>query len=157
MLTANQLQTLKTDLFVTRTNQVYLGKTFASHILESNYNVLAEFYNSPTNPGQNIWKPDLKVSDLAPAIVMSAFVGLTAVKQNGYFVLTQGEYVDATNANIRTGFTTIFGAGSTLNNLTALAQRFATDFEFLFTTANVSSVYNYTLTENDIKEATQIN
>jgi hypothetical protein len=157
MLTPEQLQTLKTDLYTTRAKQVYAGKTFASHISESNYSVLAEFYNSPTNPGQNIWKPDLKVSDLPPAIVMSAFVGLTAVKQNGYFVLTQGEYVDATNANIRTGFVTIFGAGSaTTTNLTALAQRFATNFEFLFTTANVSSVYNYILTEDDIREATQL-
>lgn len=155
MLTENQLQILKTDLFTTRANQVLSGKTFDIHIAESNYKILAEFYNSSTN--SNIWKPDLKVTELSKAIVMSAFIALTAIKQNGYFVLTQGEFIDATNANIRTGFTTIFGAGATLNNLTALAQRFATNFEFLFTTANVSSVYSYTLTENDIKEATQIN
>lgn len=37
MLTANQLQTLKTDLFATRANQIYAGKSFASHISESNY------------------------------------------------------------------------------------------------------------------------
>ncbi len=154
MLTPAQLQTLKTDLFVTRANQVYLGKTFAIHIAESNYKVLAEFYNSPTV--NNIWKPDLKVSDLPPAIVMSAFIALTAVKQNGYFVLTQGEYVDATSSNVRAGFISIFGAGTTLNNLTALAQRFATNFEFLFTTSNVSSVYSYILTETDILNATQI-
>jgi hypothetical protein len=154
MLTTSQLQTLKNDLFVTRIDQVYLGKTFAIHIAESNYNVLADFYNTATN--QNIWKPDLKVNELSSAIIMSAFVGLTAVKQNGYFVLTQGEYIDATNANIRAGFTTIFGAGTTLNNLTALAQRFATNFEFLFTSNNVSSVYNYILTYEDIEQATQI-
>lgn len=156
MLTTNQLQALRTDLFTTRANQVYSGKNFASHISESNYKTLAEFYNSPTNPGQNIWKPDLKVSELSPAIVMSAFIALTAVKQNVYFVLTQGEYIDATNANIRAGFVSIFGAGATVNNLTAIAQRVATNFEFLFTTSNVSSVYNYILTDDDIREATQI-
>lgn len=91
MLTENQLQILKTDLFTTRANQVHAGKTFAIHIAESNYKALIEFYNSPTN------------------------------------------------------------------NLTALAQRFATNFEFLFTTSNVSSLYGYILTEDDIREATQIN
>lgn len=155
MLTENQLQILKTDLFTTRTDQVLSGKTFAIHIAESNYKVLAEFYNSYTN--QNIWKPDLKVTELSKAIVMSAFIALTAIKQNGYFVLTQGEFIDATNSNIRAGFASIFGAGTaTTNNLTALAQRFATNFEFLFTTANISSLYGYILTEDDIREAIQI-
>ncbi len=155
MLTENQLQILKTDLFTTRANQVHAGKTFAIHIAESNYKALIKFYNSSTN--NNIWKPDLKVTELSKAIVMSAFIALTAVKQNGYFVLTQGEFIDATNANIRAGFASIFGAGATTNNLTALAQRFATNFEFLFTTSNVSSLYGYILTEDDIREATQIN
>lgn len=156
MLTENQLQILKTDLFTTIANQVHAGKTFAIHIAESNYKALIEFYNSPTN--NNIWKPDLKVIELSKAIVMSAFIALTAIKQKGYFVLTQGEFIDATNANIRTGFASIFGAGTTTtNNLTALAQRFATNFEFLFTTSNVSSLYGYILTEDDIREATQIN
>ena len=70
--------------------------------------------------------------------------------------MAQGEYIDATNANIRAGFVSIFGAGATVNNLTAIAQRVATNFEFLFTTSNVSSVYNYILTDDDIREATQI-
>ncbi len=156
-LTTAQLQILKNDIFVTKPNVVYNGKTISSYVSNSNYTTLAAFYNSNITPSVNIWRPDIKITELPSAILMSEFVALTAVKQNGYFVLTQGDYLDATDSNTRTSFTTIFGSSSiTKTNLLNLAQRVATYFEALFIVNSVCSVYGYLLTETDIKNATQI-
>ena len=151
-MTTAQLTTLKADL-LSKSNTVHNGKTFFIHNSESNYKALADYYNSLVSPTQMIWRPNLPKIELSKQIVMSAFVSLTAVKQNGYIVLTQADTIDATDANIRASFSTIFGAGTTLNNLTAVAQRAATNFEFLFTTANVSTAYGIIVSEFDIEAA----
>jgi hypothetical protein len=72
-------------------------------------------------------------------------------KQNAYLALIQGA-IDATNANIRAGFGAIFG-GTSVTNLTALAQRVPTRFEALFTTAQVSAAFGQSVTVADVAAA----
>lgn len=127
-LTASQLSTLKTDI---------QGRaSLASSVAAADWPTVAAFYNAPASPAVNVWRADIATEEIAPQVVMSDFVALTAVKQNGLLLLTQGPKIDATQANVRSAFASIFGAGSTtLTNLTALAQRPATRFEAMFLTA----------------------
>lgn len=113
---------------------------------------IAAYYNGASTT--NVWLPAIPVSVLNTAIVWSAFIALSVQTQNAYFALTQGGTVDATNANVRAGFSSIFGAGTqTLTNLTAIAQRLATRFENLFATTNVTTVFGYTVTPADVAAA----
>lgn len=155
-MTTAQLTALKTDL-LSKTNVTYQGNTLGSYMANTNLQMIANYYNSNINPQVDIWKPDLKVEDMAKSLDMATFITLTAVKQNGYFALTKGTYVDATVANVRASFVTIFGNG-TANAvaLAAIAKRPATIFEALFTTSNVSSVYGYVIQPEEIQEALQL-
>jgi hypothetical protein len=75
--------------------------------------------------------PQIMVRELNTAIDWSAFALLSVAKQNAYMAMTQGGFVDGTAANVRSGFNTVFGAGVTLDALTAIAQRNATRLEAL--------------------------
>lgn len=101
----------------------------------------------------SIWLPAIPTSQLLGAIVWSEFVALTVQQQNAYLALAQGGTVDATNANIRSGFSTIFAGKVTLTNLSALAQRVPTVFEALFTTANVCALFGYIVQPSDVAAA----
>lgn len=112
----------------------------------------AEWLNSAS--ATLIWMPAVPVSVLLTGVVWSAFIALSTSQQAAWQALTAGGTVDATNANIRAGFTSIFGAGSqTLTNLAALAQRAATNLEALFTTSGVCSLYGAMATEADVRAA----
>lgn len=113
---------------------------------------IAAYYNA--NGSGSIWKPAISAAQLNTAIVWSEFILGTPAVQNGYFALLQGDPIDATNANIRAGFASIFaGATVSLANLTALAARTPTRFEALFTTANVCSCFGQLVTPADVAQA----
>lgn len=149
-LTPAQQTTLKTDMH-SAGNAAALGAFLAA----TDWVSIAAFYNA--NSAQTVWKPNISVRDLTRNIVGSAFDALTAQKQNGYLALTSGGVVDATSASIRAWFSDIFGAGVTLTALTAEAQRLATRFELLFSTAaspsNVSSVFGQVVSATDVQFA----
>jgi len=123
------------------------------------------FYNATAAGPVKLWRPDVKPAELASGIVMSGFVAMTAVQQNGMLLLLQlGQGgLDATNANVRASFSTLFSVASptTLTNLTNIAQRPATNFEAIaaFLTsasgANVCdpAVYGKVLTRVEIGSA----
>jgi hypothetical protein len=97
-----------------------------------------------------IWRPNITNSELNTAIIWSEFSTLSVALQNTYKALVSVPLIDATNSNIRGGFTTVFGPSTTSRaNLTALAQRIPTRFEALFTTAQVCAVYGQLVIEND--------
>lgn len=111
---------------------------------------IAAAYNLPSSPAVQNWRPKIEIQELNTAIVWADFVALTVAKQNGYFAMTQAP-VDSTDADIRNGFTAVFGAGTaSLTNLTALAQVVATRFQALFTTSGVCSLFGYALTRADV-------
>jgi hypothetical protein len=157
-MTTAQLQTLKTDITVTRASVSFQGQTLLQHWNQDHTQIIADFYNQvAAGPAVSLWKPDVPVEDLAKSILMSEFIALTAVKQNGFAVYQFGTYVDATNANVRNGFNSIFGTSTSLTNLTAIAKKPGTYLEVLFSSvdgaANTSTLYKYTLTAADVDAA----
>lgn len=153
-LTTAQLLTLKNDFKVTRANTVYSGKTLKIHLDESNYTKIAEFYNNNYSPAELFWNPQIGIEDILSNIVWSEFISLSQGQRDAFNALTQGGCVDATNANIRTGFASIFvNPSATFTNLQNLSRRNATNLEKLFETSGgslVSSVFGYKVTSGDI-------
>jgi len=127
---------------------VQVNATIAAQRDAGDQGAVAAYYNSPDSG--TIWRPDISTSELNTAIVWSEFAALTVALQNTYMALISTTTIDATKANIRGGFTTVFSAGTTSRtNLTNLAQRVPTRFESLFTTSQVCSVYGQTVTASD--------
>jgi len=159
-LIPSQLAILKTDINSKLSTVLTNGKNIGENIQETNFNTIADYYNTDASPVHSIWMSDIDPKDLVSGLVMSEFITLTAIKQNGWFAMIGGGIVDATLPAVRANFGSIFsGAGQavTLANLTALAQRSATNFEKLFSsvsgTANNSSLYQYKISFSDIEKS----
>lgn len=147
-LTTAQKSTLKTAILADGTANAFPNTS------DGNFGCAGYLNTVPVSP-TNIWRPDVMPAEINGAIVMSAFVALTAVKQNGLLQLTQGP-VNATIAGIRTAFNDIFGAGATLTALTALAQRPGTRYEVIFSAGGppaVSTQYGVTVSGQDVMDA----
>lgn len=116
---------------------------------------LAEYLNAPGTT--ELWRSDITPEEIASTVTMSAFTSLTAVKQNGLLLMTQGERINATSASVRSSFSDIFGAGATLTALTALAKKMGTRFQIIFSTvdggANVSTKFGASVNFSDVMEA----
>lgn len=151
-LTTAQYQTFKAA--------IQADSNVSADVASGNFTNVAAYYNAANtqNPVQNVWKPRIMVIELNAQIVWSDFIALTVAKQNAYFAMTQAGFVDATSANIRTGFGAVF-AGASLTNLTAIAKRVATRFEMLFATPatvspdNTSTVFGFTVSPEDVRIA----
>lgn len=116
------------------------------------HGVIAAYYNAAG--AGSIWRPSISVAELNTAIVWSEFSVLSALLQGTYSAMTQGGFVDATVGNIRNGFSTVFGVGTTSRaNLLALAARVPTRFEALFTVANVCSLFGQIVSAQDVSDA----
>ena len=114
------------------------------------HGAIAAYYNGPGTG--LIWRPAITVAELNTAIVWSEFIALTQGQRDAYAALISGATVDATNANVRAGFSTIF-AGTSITNLTALAQRVPTVFEQLFSSGGVSTMFGYQVSVADVVQA----
>ena len=154
-LTSAQQLALRTSVKAHAADSV--ATAYAGHDLAT----IAAFYNSTASPATILWRSDIKAAELAGAIVMSEFTALTALQQGGMALLLQlgSGALDATNANVRASFSSLFTGKTTLTNLTAVAQRSATYYEALsgFLTlvsgANVCSVFGYVLSTTDVRDA----
>lgn len=117
---------------------------------------VAEMLNGAPPSGQVlIWMPDIQVSVLLTAVTWSEFIALTQAQRDAWRALTAPMTVDATNANIRAGFSAVFSAvGSpSLTALAAVAQRGATWLESLFVTGGVTTVFGAQATVDDVLAA----
>ena len=163
-LTPVQLQALKTDITVTRTATAWQGSTLGALWTGGSDSVLAQFYAQTASPQVLLWKPSVVTDALVNAVVMSEFLALTVAKQNGWFMMTQPDQLDATISRVRQNFIDIFGVGATtVANLIATSQRAATYGEALFTTAGgspgtgfVSAVFGVGVTAQDITAARDV-
>jgi hypothetical protein len=148
-LTTAQLATLKTAILADGTANAFPNTS------DGNFACATYLNTVPGSPTQ-LWRPDILPSEIAKTVTMSAFVVLTAIKQNGLLLMTQGP-VDATFAQTRTAFSDIFGAGATLTALTALAKRPGTRFEVIFSavdgTANTSTMYGRAVDYTEVMAA----
>ena len=112
---------------------------------------IAAYYNAAGTG--SIWRPSISISELNTAIVWSEFASLSTALQVTYQVIVATGTVDATSANIRAGFSTVFAGKTSLTNLTAIAARTPTVLESLFTTANVCSVFGQQVSAADVAKA----
>ena len=152
MLSNSEITTLRNNI-ITNKNVVYNGKTLKTWLGESNHTEVAAYYNTANTT--DIWKPDLTSEQLTNIIVMSDFIALSQGQRDAWVAMSKLSAIDTTKSLVRTNFVSIFGNGTaTTTSATALAQRKATRFEELFTTANVSSKYGYIVSNGDILEAT---
>lgn len=154
-LTTENLTAIK-NLINSNLQTVIEGKTIEIHIAETNFQPIADWFNQDNSPTVNIWIPNLDPKTLNQALVMSEFQALTVQKQNGWFAMIGGNEVNATIAQVRTNFGTIF-SGATLSNLTAMAQRPATRFENLSVVTNgtgkSTDMFGYIVSHQDIQMA----
>jgi len=130
----------------------------SSQLAQADWPGIANFYNV-TNAAI-LWRKDLSIQDFVGGFVWAEVSTFTSDQTQRLTILTQPPFVDATNANIRNGFASVFTASaapSTQAALLALAQRPATRFEALFTTAaglaTVSSQYGVVLSNTDVQSA----
>lgn len=148
-MTPAQLTTLKTAILADSTANAFPNTS------DGNFACAAYLNTVPGSP-TSLWRPDIQPTEVAAKITFSAFVALTAIRQNGLILMTQGP-INATEPTVRTGFSDIFGAGATLTALTALAQRPGTRFEVIFSAAsgaaNVSTFYGVAVNYQDVMAA----
>lgn len=147
-MTPAQLATLKTD--------IQAQPSLASAVTAADWPTIAAFYNAAASPSVNVWRSDVKASEVVAAITYSEYVALTAVKQGGLALLIQPGTVDATSSNVRAAFQAIFGASTSLTALTNLAQRAATALEKLFGSGGppiTSTLYGHVLTADEVQQA----
>jgi hypothetical protein len=142
-LTPTQLATLKSAMLA--------DANLTAFVAAGNDGAIAAYYNA-TGAG-NLWRPIITVSELNTAIVWSEFAGLTVALQNTYLAMVVVGSVDATNVNIRNGFSTVFTGKTSLTNLSALAQRVATRLEALYAVANVCPIFGYVISVAEINQA----
>ena len=145
MLTPAQLAAIKTDISA--------QSSLTADVASANWPAVAAFYNAPSSPAVTVWRADVKPSEIVAAITGTDFTNLTAIKQSLLLLLLTPGVVDATSSNVRADFSAIFPISASLTALTNIAQRTATRIEALFTTAQVSATYGYTLTAADVQQA----
>lgn len=154
-LTLSQLQSVKADI-ISKGATVYDGSTFDIWRANSRLDKIAEYYNAIASPAVDLWKPDITIDEITNQIVMADFQGLPQGRRDAWFAMSQALYIDATQSLVRTNFVSIFGNGTaTLTNVTAIAKKQATNLEALFTTNNVSEVYKYLISQDEILLATR--
>jgi hypothetical protein len=148
-LTTAQLATLKAAILADPTANAFPNTSDGDFACAAYLNAV------PVAPTQ-LWRPDVTQAEIAKNVLMSEFAGLTAIKQNGLLLITQSPFIDATNANIRAAFTTIFTSGTSLTNLTAVAQRPGTRFEVIFSSGGppaTSTMFNVQVSGQDVTTA----
>jgi len=154
-LTTAQLAIFKTD--------IQAQGTLAAAVAAHNWTPVMDFYNAAS--ATNVWLPAVRVEVLADAIDWTTtavaggnggFQQLPAAARDAYFALTQGGVVDATQANIRNGFGSIFPA-NVASALAAVSQRVGTRLEVLLSTpagsAVVTQVLGVGVTAQDVATA----
>ena len=149
-LTTAQLTTLKADI-------QSRPSLWANGTQQIGNEEVAAFYNSTASPVVNIWKPAVTVQELNSAIAWSDMVVVTQEKQLAYQSMIWNFSIDMTDAQVRAGIDSIFGAGSaSKNGINAIGKRGATYLEALFSTGGatkVSSVFGVQLQAAEVSSA----
>ena len=120
---------------------------------------IAAAYNQPS--ATSIWRSNITLREIDQTVDWGEYATLTVAQQGTFEAMIQsgGMSIDATQAGVRNGFSSVFAGKTTLTKLTALAQRLGTKFEAIaafLTTAGVASVSSFTgayLTPIDVQVA----
>lgn len=139
-MTPDQLLTFKAAMLA--------DANIAAFVAAKDAQSITAYYNGAGTG--SLWRPSISASELNNAVVWSEFAGLTVALQNTYLAMIAVGYIDATNVNIRNGFSTVFTGKTSLTNLATLAQRTATKFEALYAAGNVCPLFGYMVTPYDV-------
>ena len=126
-LTPTQIQTLKAGIAANATAAAFPNTS------DGNF-ACAAFLNGTASPTLAVWRPSV-----ANSIILSQLVGTDVIAkvttigaQALLAALLTPPALDATQANVRGDFSTLFPSTTTLTNLTAISQRSATYLESFF-------------------------
>ena len=151
-----QLTTLRDDI-VSKSNFVYEGKTFDQLLGESRHDVIAKYYNERAVPNQNIWRTDLPVAEMICEVTMADFIQLPQAQREAFNIICMSGSLNMSKARLRNSIQSCLGAGTTsYNDVISVSRKKATNFEFLYTTGNVSELYGYILQPDEIVAAMRI-
>jgi len=139
-MTPAQLATFKTAILA--------DANLAAYLSARNDGAITDYYNQPG--AGTIWRPSISIAELNTAILWNEYITLSVQFQGGYLAMIANGVIDATSANIRSGFASIFTGKTSLTNLSAIAQVIPTRFEALFTTSQVCSVFGKRVTVQDV-------
>lgn len=115
-LTSAQKATLKT----------YINANLAANVNAKEYAAIANALNAVAVPDFIVWKSALSTAEVNSQIVWTEVLALSQQARDTFVILMNANAINPSDANIRTAFSAIFGAGTTLTQLTALAKRQAT-------------------------------
>ncbi len=143
-LTTAQVATLRADI---------LASEFAAQCVPSGdgpYNIAAA-YNLPKSPAFTVWKTAVPIAQVGIAQDATEVAGLTTANTSRLqvYALFSGGTFNASNANVRAGFDSVFsgaGGATTRASLLALWKRTATRSEALFATGTGSDASPATMT-----------
>ena len=128
--------------------------TVAAMVTAHDWPGIAANYNAPSSPSVFAWNNNVRADYIISAIVPADLAALTVQQTMGLLAILSAGFVDASNANVQTWFTTLFnGKATTLAQLTTAGQTLVTKFQALFTTSNVCSLYGYQLSNLDVQQA----
>jgi hypothetical protein len=131
----------------------------AEFVTANNDIMIAAWYNQPST--FVVWRRDVSIAEItASAIVWTEVAALTAGAARIWEWMRTLPVIDASQTNIRTGFTAAFGAGSgTVAAVLPLVKRFATNAEAVFATGTGTNaspgllVFEGQVSENIIAQA----
>jgi hypothetical protein len=158
-LTSTQLQTLRTDITVTRASTTYQGQTLLQWWNAGADGLLAQFYNQTASPVVLLWNPRVNTQSMVDAMVGTEYTAAGLANRELLQLITRSAIIDATLPQVRANFATAIGGGSTtVTNWTALARKNATYLEALLVTnaaggASVTAQFGYTISPDDVSQA----
>ncbi len=128
--------------------------TVSTAVQQHDWFTISNVYNQPTST--LIWRGDITQTQVQGAIVGSEAVKQSAQQLQLLQLSMTAPVINAQDLNIRAQFGAIFPASSAVStsaNLTSIAQRFATKFESLYVSSQVSAVYGQILSPLDVQKA----
>lgn len=155
-LTSAQLATFKTAILA--------DSNLTALVSANDTAAIAAYYNAASPGGEKAWLTNMTLKQVLKAIVWTEFIGRSQGERDCLRMMLMGSTntagIDASDGNIRQGFTDIFSGPSgaaTRTNLTNAAQRVMNRLEKLFATGPVSGVYTLvvegTTTHNEVSTA----
>lgn len=158
-----ELNTLEQDITVTNANTMWRGQTLITWYNNEQWQTVADFYQEAQTPTDNIWRPDITPEEFACAVDANELINLpdkAELKLMTWNIITRVQWIDATEAQTRTNFQTLFGGGVapiTFDALMATSLRPGTRGEILYAGGNeqgakISTIYGEDITSSNVRD-----
>ena len=172
-LSQSMLVTLKNDITVTNRDVMWKGQTLFTWYGREEWQIVADWYQELKAPEKLIWRPDILPEEMACVIDTEEIEAAAApseathrtwtIKIGLWGIITRVPAVNATDRQTQKNFDSLFGpqsnpaAPKTYVNLSAVAQREATNGEDLYTDmpgggTSISEIYGQAITDVNVRE-----